>query len=398
MMTGFRWSVLGAAAVCGTAWLAGPAPAQQYGAPYGQAHTGNRASYGQAIEKAQEMVAEVMDAGGIPGLSIAVGVNGEIVWSQGFGFASVELGVPVTTLTKFRSGSTSKPITQAAASRLKEEGRFDFDVSVRQYVPQWPHNDITPRMLMAHTSGIRHYDPNSTEFYSTKHYSDFFEALEIFVDDPLLFEPGTEYSYTTYGANLLGMAVQSAAGEDFYSVLKRYVFEPLGMRSTVGDHTDSIIPMRTAFYERTGAEPSYRIRQSSWGDGTTRGVLLNGPYSDNSNKRAGGGLLTTPEDLVRFGSAHLEPGFLRKESLDEILTSARFNDGRETGRGLNWVIGVDDAGRRYIGHGGGGVGGTSDLIVYLDSGVVVAVQCNLTDAEYDDLATRVALLFIGETQ
>jgi CubicO group peptidase (beta-lactamase class C family) len=252
-------------------------------------------------------------------------------------------------------------------------------------------------MLMAHTSGIRHYDPNSTEFYSQKHYEDFIDALEIFVDDPLLFEPGTDYSYTTYGANLLGMAIERAAGEDFYSVLKEYVFEPLGMRSTVGDHTDSIIPMRTAFYERTGAEPSYRIRQSSWGDGTP-GVLLNGPFSDNSNKRAGGGMLTTPEDLVRFGSAHLRPGFLRPESLTEILTSARFNDGRETGRGLNWVLGVDDGGRRYIGHGGGGVGGTSDLIVYLDSGVVVAVQCNLTDADYDDLAMRVADLFMGRTQ
>jgi CubicO group peptidase (beta-lactamase class C family) len=291
-------------------------------------------------------------------------------------------------------------MTQAAASRLEEEGRFDFDVDVRTYVPEWPDKGhvITPRMLMAHTSGIRHYDPDGTEFYLTKHYTDWVEALEIFADDPLLFEPGTDYSYSTYGANLLGMAVQAAAGEDFYSVLKRYVFEPLGMRSTVGDHVDSIIPMRTAFYERTGQRPGYHRRQSSWGDGTTSGVLLNGPFSDNSNKRAGGGFLTTPEDLVRFGSAHLRPGFLRKESLDEILTSARFNDGRETGRGLNWALGVDDEGRRYIEHGGGAVGGTTDMIVYLDSGVVVAVQCNLTDANYDDLATRVAELFMRGPQ
>ena len=384
------------AVICAGATLAAPAAGQDSGAPYGRAHAGERSAYARATEESRELVREVMAAGGIPGLSIAVGVGGEIVWSEGFGLASVEFGVPVTTLTKFRSGSTSKPMTQAAASLLREEGRFDFDAPIQTYVPSFPDkgHSITPRQLMAHTAGIRHYDPNGTEFYITKHYEDWLGALEIFADDPLLFEPGTDYSYSTYGANLLGMAVQAAAGRDFYSVLKEHVFEPLGMRSTVGDHTDSIIPMRTAFYERTGQPPGYHRRQSSWGDGGGPGLLLNGPFSDNSNKRAGGGLLTTPEDLVRFGSAHLRPGFLRRDSLDEMLTSARLNDGTETGRGLNWTLGVDAVGRRYIGHGGGAVGGTTDLLVYLESGVVVAVQSNLTDAEYGDLVEEVAELFM----
>lgn len=391
-----RGSIAGAITAVSVISLVVPAVAQDFGAPYGSAHTGDPSMYDGAVEHARVLVADFMATRGVPGLSIAVGVEGEMVWSEGFGLASVEFGVPVTTLTKFRSGSTSKPMTQAAATRLKEQGRFDFDVPIQTYVPAFPDkgSTITPRQLMAHTSGIRHYDPNGAEFYQTKHYYDWLEALEIFAADPLLFEPGTDYSYSTYGANLLGMAVQEAAREDFYSALKEHVFEPLGMRSTVGDHTDSIISSRTAFYERTGQRPGYHRRQSSWGDGSGSGILLNGPLSDNSNKRAGGGLLTTPEDLVRFGTGHLRPGYLKQESLNEILTSARFNDGTETGRGLNWALGVDGDGRRYIGHGGGAVGGTTDMRVYLESGVVIAVQCNLTDAGYRDLVSRVAARFL----
>ncbi len=372
--------------------LAGQAP----GAPYGEASAVPIQFRAAALE-ARRLVHAFMAERGIPGTSVAVGVDGRIVWSEGFGYSDVELGVPVTPLTKFRGGSTSKPMTQAAASLLKEEGRMDFDAPVQRYVPSFPEKGhvITPRHLMAHTSGIRHYPPEGDEFHSAKHYEDIVDALEIFENDPLLFEPGTAESYSTYGANLLGAAVQGAAGEDFLTVLQDYVFAPLGMLSTVGDHTDRIIPHRTGFYERTNRRPHYHLRQSSWGDGTGLGELLNAPYVDNSNKWAGGGLLTTPEDLVRFGSAHLRPGFLTAESLTEILTPGRIGNGEVQNRGLNWSIETDDAGRRVISHGGGGVGSNSSLRVYLEEGVVVAIQANLSQSNPGVLSEPVAELFIS---
>lgn len=372
--------------------LAGQAP----GAPYGEA-SAVPIQFRAAAMEARRLVHAFMAERGIPGTSVAVGVDGRIVWSEGFGYSDVELGVPVTPLTKFRGGSTSKPMTQAAASLLKEEGRMDFDVPVQRYVPSFPEKGhvITPRHLMAHTSGIRHYPPEGNEFHSAKHYEDIVDALEIFENDPLLFEPGTAESYSTYGANLLGAAVQGAAGEDFLTVLQDYVFAPLGMLSTVGDHTDRIIPHRTGFYERTNRRPHYHLRQSSWGDGTGLGELLNAPYVDNSNKWAGGGLLTTPEDLVRFGSAHLRPGFLTAESLTEILTPGRIENGEVQNRGLNWSIETDDAGRRAISHGGGGVGSNSSLRVYLEEGVVVAIQANLSQSNPGVLSEPIAELFIS---
>ena len=369
--------------------------AQEPGAPYGDV-SGLPAEYLGAVAEARGLIHEYMAERGVPGVSVAVGVNGRIVWSEGFGYANVEYRIPVTPLTKFRGGSTSKPMTQAAASLLREEGRMNFDVPIQRYVPSFPDNRhaITARHLMTHTSGIRHYPPDGDEFHSTEHYADIVDALEIFEDDPLLFEPGTQESYSTYGANVLGAAVQGAAGEDFLTVLQEYVFAPLGMNSTVGDHTDRIISNRTGFYERTNRLPHYHLRKSSWGDGTGLGELLNAPYVDNSNKWAGGGLLTTPEDLVRFGSAHLKPGFLKAESLEMIFTPGRLENGEVQRRGLNWSIGTDDADRRVVSHGGGGVGSNSSLRVYLDEGVVVAIQANLSQSNPGVLAAPIGELFL----
>ena len=366
-----------------------------YGAPYGAPEAFSPA-YAEAVAETRALIQAYMVERGIPGVSAAVGVDGRIVWSEGFGYADVEHRLPVTTQTKFRGGSTAKPMTQAVASLLQEQGRFDFDAPIQRYVPSFPDKGyvITPRQLMAHTAGIRHYPPDGDEFHSAKHYADLVDALEIFQDDPPLFEPGTAYSYSTYGATLLGAAFEGATGEDFLTLVHDYVTEPLGMRSTVGDHTDSIISDRTGYYERTNQLPHYHLRKSSWGDGSTLGVLLNAPYVDNSNKWPGGGFLTTPEDLVRFGSAHLGPGFLSAESLEELFTSARLNSGDETGRGLNWAIVLDGGGGRVVSHGGGGVGGNSAMSVYLDERVVVAIQANLSRSNPGVLEPRVGELFV----
>jgi len=370
---------------------------QQPGEPYGQALGGAEApAYADAIRQARTLVQDYMAEKGIPGASIAVGLHGRIIWSEGFGYANVEYRIPVTPQTKFRGGSTSKPMTQALASLLKEAGRFDFDSPVQTYVPSFPDKGvtITARHLMGHNSGIRHYPPDGDEFHSTVAYANITDALVIFRDDPLLFDPGTDVSYTTYGANLLGAAAQTAAGVDFLTAITRYVTEPLEMRETVGDHNDSIIVNRTGYYERTNQPPHYHLRQSSWGDGSTLGVLLNAPYVDNSNKWAGGGFLTTPEDLVRFGSAHLEPGFLSAESLEEIFTPVTLTSGQEINRGLNWVLGTDPYGGRTASHGGGGVGSNTAMTVFLDEGFVIAIQANLSQSSPGVLTGPVSQLFL----
>lgn len=365
-----------ALATCGLVALASQAFAQATPA----AQVGASSTFAEEAAAVRAIAAELMTEAGLPGLSIAVGVDGRIVFSQGFGYADLENRVPVTPLTRMRIGSVSKPVTAAAIGLLYEQGRLDLDAPVQRYVPSFPEKrwPITVRQIAGHIAGIRHYAGD--EFASRRRYATVLGGLEIFQDDTLLFEPGTDYSYSSYGWNLLSAVVEAAAGVEFLSYMRRAVWEPLGMNSIVAEHTDSVIPWRASFYERGGDEEP----------------LLNATYVDNSYKWAGGGFVSNTEDLVRFGFAHIQPGFLEPETVQTLFTSQRLRSGEETGYGIGWNSDGDDAGRRIINHTGGSVGGRAVLLLYPDDGVVVAMLSNAGHAPMSvENAQRVAALYLG---
>lgn len=301
----------------------------------------------------------------IPGVQVAVAVDGKLVWSEGFGYADVERQVPVNAATQFRIGSVSKPLTADAVALLVQQGKLDLDAPVQRYVPSFPLKPwpITTRELAGHTSGIRHY--RGDEFLSNKPYHSVTEGLAIFESDSLLFPPGTRFSYSSYGWNVVAAAVEGASGRDFLSYMGRNVFRPLHLVHTAPDRVDSLIPNRTAFY-----------------DADSTGTFHRSPPVDNSYKWAGGGFVSTAEDLVTFGAAHLAPSArLTQASLDLLMTSQHTSDGQETGYGVGWFIARDSLGHRYVFHGGGSVGGTTAFSVDRDGKIVFALCSNLTDAQ-----------------
>ena len=153
--------------------------------------------YREAVDKSREIIGKTMAAQKIPGLSIAVAVDGKIVWSEGFGFADLENNLKVAPATRFRIASVSKVITAAAMARIYEQGKLDLDAPVQKYVPEFPSKGvvITARQLVGHLSGIRHLrrdpDPEKDEFYNRKTYCrNVSEGLNRFQADPLDFVPG----------------------------------------------------------------------------------------------------------------------------------------------------------------------------------------------------------------
>src|SRR5215470_5210574 len=100
-----------------------------------QAPTAPALSPHAAAVKTAEAVAQEVLAHGVPGLALAVAVDGKIVWSDGFGYADLEARVPARPTTKFRIGSVSKPITAAGLMLLVEAGKLDLDAPVQKYVP-----------------------------------------------------------------------------------------------------------------------------------------------------------------------------------------------------------------------------------------------------------------------
>ncbi|HEX2189353.1 MAG TPA: serine hydrolase domain-containing protein [Longimicrobiaceae bacterium] len=313
-----------------------------------------------------------------PGMSAAVAVDGRIVWSEGFGLAELENEVRVTPATRFRIGSVSKLITAAAVMRLVDAGRMELDAPVRRYTPVFPEkrHPITIRQLAGHQSGIRHYRPDDP--VGQRAFPTLAAGLEVFAADSLQFTPGTKYLYSSYGYNLLGVAIEGASGEPFLSFVRREVLHPLGMQSTVADHRDSVVAGRSGFYQ------------------LGRGMrIVNAPYDDVSYKWPSGGFLSTAEDLVRLGSAFLGPGFLSQASLLEMFTPQRLASGEPTVVGIGWRIGTDPAGRTFYHHGGASTGGRAVLVVYPRERVVAAVASNLrTPIDERDLA-RLAQLFLG---
>ena len=226
----------------------------------------------EAISLSRETVLEFMKQNKVPGMSAAASINGELVLSEGFGFADLENGVPSTKHTKFRIASISKPITATALALLYERGIVDLDTAIQKYLPTFPEKrwKITLRNLASHQAGIRGY--NDDEFLSNQHYDSVSNAVDIFRDDTLVFKPGTKYGYSTYGYNLISEIIEAASGTDFLTFAQQNIFDPLNMKSIIADHTDSLISHRSSFY--------------SYSD---NGEIINSKFVDISNKWAGGG-------------------------------------------------------------------------------------------------------------
>src|SRR5438270_840991 len=279
------------------------------------------AAYRETVARMRALVCERL-APRIPGVQVAVAIDGTVAWSEGFGYADAARRRPVTRETQFRIGSVSKPLTATAVALLYEQGKLDLDAPVQRYVPSFPDKGfpITTRQLAGHLAGIRHY--RGDEFLLNRHFTTVLEGLTIFQGDSLLFPPGTKFSYSTYGWNLISAVVEGAAGQDFLSYMGRNVFRPLGMTHTAADRVDSLIPNRTRFYER----------------GADGGFVLTPPV-DNSYKWAGGGFVSTAEDLVKFGWAMLRPGFLKAGTLELLFTSQKTRAGEPTGYGVVRLLG-----------------------------------------------------------
>jgi CubicO group peptidase (beta-lactamase class C family) len=327
----------------------------------------------ERVERIVALIKAEMAQQRIPGLTVAVVFDRRLRWTAGFGMQDIENNVPAKAATVYRLGSISKPITAVAVMQLYERGRIDLDAPVQKYCPAFPEKQwpVTSRQLLGHLSGIRHYKSDE-EFNSTRFYASVTEGLGMFKDDPLLFEPGTKYSYTTHGYSVLGCVVEGASGQKFADYVAENIFKPAAMEHMRVDSVADIIPNRAQ---------GYRI--------TDKGVLLNSPLADNSYKVPGGGFVSTAEDLARFAVALQTFKLLKRETLELMFTPQKLKDGEETSYGLGWSIARRPAGERAIGHSGAQQRVSTFLHMQPDQGLAVVIMSNLEGSRLGDLAQRI---------
>ena len=306
----------------------------------------------------------------IAGLSVAVVVGNEIRWSKGFGFADLESSVPFTATTVHRLASVSKPITAVAAMQLVESGALDLDAPIQKYCPAFPvkPKPITTRQLVGHLSGIRHYLKG--EPTSTRHYESIVESLRAFSSDPLLHDPGAEYTYSTFGYVVLGCVVEGASGMKYGDYIRDRIAKPAGMERTGKDDLYTIIPGRARPYQHL-----------------ENGDLGNADLADTSNKVPGGGMVSTVVDLARFAIALDTGRLLKPETFARMQVPMKTNDGKESPY-FGWTI-SRRAARTLLSHSGSQEGTKTYLILIPESGFAVAVIANTDGVNIGDLAKEI---------
>ena len=344
------------------------------------------AGHAEAVERARLAVRAAVADRNLPGLSVAVGTGGDIVWAEGFGWADLEDRVPVTPDTRFRIGTVSTVLTSAAAGLLLEQGLLKLDEPIQTYVPafpkkQWP---VTLRQLMAHTAGLGSDGGDEGPLYA-QHCERPVDALSTFAEDRLRFEPGTQYRFSSYSWILVSAAIEKAAGEPFLTVMRKRVFEPLGMNGTKADSaTDEIANRTTPYFPRYSADPRYGLD-------LTRDLDLS-CYAGSSV------FLSTPSDLVRFGLAINGGTLLQPATVQLLQTSQRVPSG-DTGYGLGWdleTVALAGTPTPIVGHDGTILGGpVASLMTFRDRGLVVAVVSNTSYADTFAIATSIAEAFAG---
>ncbi|GAA3652392.1 serine hydrolase domain-containing protein [Flavivirga jejuensis] len=333
--------------------------------------------YEAAIFEAHRIIDSLQQKQHIPGIDIAISINGTMIWSEGFGFADLEHLTPVKSgTTLFRIGSVSKPLTALALGKLMEADKLNLDATIQTYVPYFPEkkHPITVRQIAGHIAGIRHY--RNKEYLLAKKYNTVKSGLTIFENDSLLFAPGDRFSYSSYGFNLLSAAVEGASGNSFLDFMQQEVYSKLDMTATFADKNESIILNRSSFYQIDSLNK-----------------IQNATYVDNSYKWAGGGFISTTHDLIKFGNAMIEAQFLSKKTIKELTTSQKLTNGKKTGYGIGWGI-IKKKKLKGFGHNGGSVGGITKFDIYPKEQLVVVALSNSSNVDYGDVIDRIVTLFI----
>ena len=336
------------------------------------------AIYGQISLEKNDIVTldrlcqDQFDKENFPGMAVMIAHKDSIIYSKGYGYANVENKTAIDPESSlFRIGSVSKTLTAAALGILIEEGKIDPDEKVQTYVPYFPEKKypLTVRQVAGHIGGIRHY--RGMEFMFNKDFNNVEEGVEIFNSDTLLFKPGSQYKYSSYGWNLLSAVVEGASDSEFRKYMEEKVFNVLSMHNTYPEHSSLDLETMVSYYQhddKKQIKPAFQV--------------------NNSYKWAGGGFLSSAKDLIHFANGILNHKLYNESTQDLLWTTQHLDVGIPTNYGMGWSTNTDKYGNLWKGHSGGSVGGSSMFLMYPEYDLTIVTLINLSGAETNGLAYR----------
>lgn len=326
-------------------------------------------------DKIDDRVKMFMAERHIPGAAVAVVKNGRVVRMKGYGVASLEFGVPVTTETVFEIGSVSKQMTAAGIMLLVQDGKVSLDERISKYLPNTPEawKDVTVRHLLTHTSGIKSYTGlDGFDLSQRMSMADFIRKLS---PHPLEFIPGEKNIYSNSGFNLLAYIIETQSGKRYFDFMRERIFIPLGMTKTADRDPQFVIPLRANGYE-------WRDNRHNGRDGNLTDLM------------GAGSIVSTINDMTKWEAALRGDKFLSAESKKMIWTQFTFNNGKLSPYGFGWRI-SDVRGHKLIGHTGQTAGFGAAIFRYVDDDLTVIALTNLGETGMGSLiAADVAKQYI----
>lgn len=296
--------------------------------------------YADKLRAFEDFVLQQMEKNKVPGLTVGF-IKDDYLWVKGFGYADVENKTPAKADSSYRFASVQKSMTAAAILQLAEQGKINLDAEVQTYVPYFPKKKypITVRQLLYHLGGIPHYVNRDLEQHIKEHKTTR-EAIAIFENFDLIAEPGTKFSYSSYGYNLLGAVIEGASKQSYADYMREHIWQPLGMIDTRMDDPLDLIANRVRGYQ------------------IVNGALKNSEFIDVSSRFAAGGTRGTVRDLLKFMKGLNDGKVLSPKSVELMYTPMRTQDGnisgfpKTAGYAMGWNLAPQRDGLVVINDGG----------------------------------------------
>ena len=319
---------------------------------------------------------------GLPSLQIAVGYKGKMFFENAYGFSNIETKTLATTKTQYRTASISKWFTGTATMKLVEQGKIKLDEPIQTYCPEYPEKKwaVTTRQLLSHTAGVRHYADykamrkgaktkeerakaeawiKRAEAGHNQRFTDVLAPLDSFKDDPLQFEPGMGWGYSSFGYRVLACVMKGADKRPYRDIIQTLVFDPAAMSSTRDDDSAATTPNRATLY--------HLARKRKLKPATFRDVSENLPA---------GGHLSTASDLVMFAQAYDAGNLVSPNSVTIMSSLPKANNGKVLEVGYGHGVDFMGAFPGSLGHGGRQAGTSTLLVLLPERDISIAVMTN----------------------
>lgn len=296
----------------------------------------------------------------LPGISVAVIQNGDIIYQGGSGYADVSLGKVANSGTVYKIASISKSIGGTLAAKLENEGRLSDGTTVSldlrkrtvEYLPNLPnhHHNHQVDQILAHLSCIHHYSGIPDQ---DVHYETALDAVQSIWNFPLRdsCQTGVNENYSTHGYTFLDAVLEQVSGRTISSLILSEITNQYELSTLRPQFTTNQL---SANYERSVA----------YDDGSLSSPI---EYKNNSWKMTGGGLESNVIDLARFGWLVLDGQIVNPAARD----SRMWNRMPNSTHGLGWFLTGQIAE-----HGGSSNGARSHLSIHRNEGLVIAVLSN----------------------